>query len=57
MTYRTGTYECAVCHETFDYDQSVSEEELAAETLEVFGVAHSPDDAVVCDDCYERIRP
>ncbi len=47
------TYTCAVCKGTFVSDWS--DEEAHQEQLEAFGRPYEPDDAVVCDDCYQKM--
>lgn len=45
------TFTCVGCRQTFERG---NDEAAAAECLEVFEVAHRPDDAVVCTTCYEE---
>jgi len=48
-------YTCAICKGIFE--KSTPEDEALAELKEFFGDV-SPDDCdIVCDDCWEKIRP
>lgn len=47
------TYVCANCGGTFE--STWTEEEARAEEMAAFGVAPSPNDAIVCDDCYWKL--
>ena len=56
MANETATsFECDLCHETFD--KALPDEVADAEYVEVFGTERQPDDAIVCDDCWQRIDP
>ncbi len=48
-------YTCAGCGGTFTDPRPDGKAEAAAETLAVFGVAHQPDDIVLCDDCFDEL--
>lgn len=51
-------FTCAICGETFAkaWTKAWTDEEAAAERLEVWGSPHEPDDRVVCEDCWQRMR-
>jgi hypothetical protein len=48
-----NTFTCAACGGTFE--KGWSDEEAAAEALEVWGPLDPDDEATVCDDCYKAI--
>ena len=50
---KDNEYRCAVCGGGFE--KGWTEEEARAEEAEVFG-GNDPDSAVVCDDCYKKIK-
>lgn len=47
------TYECEYCHGVFEFEWT--EEEALAEMQETFGELPEEDQAIVCDDCYNKI--
>ena len=58
MEGQTGsTYQCAMCEGVFE--TGWTDAEAMAEATEVFPVEAEAHEAfaVVCDDCYQRIRP
>lgn len=50
-----GTYQCAMCERTFESERS--EEEALAEKQELWGDVPIEDCDVVCDDCWQEVRP
>ena len=50
----TDKYQCAECDGVFD--KGWSDEEAAAERDEVFPDLEPEDSAVVCEDCYRKMR-
>lgn len=48
------TYECVVCHTTQAKGQS--DEDAKAEMVEWLGDVPEEDQALICDECYHRIR-
>lgn len=48
-------YTCAMCQGIFG--KTASEEEAKAELKEFFGDVPVEDCDIVCDDCWEKIRP
>ena len=50
-------YKCAMCEGVFT--KGWTDEEAEKEAVENFGtmMAHDDDQAIVCDDCYQKIRP
>lgn len=48
------TFTCHGCGGVFEADEE-DNERAAAECLEVFGMPHQPDDAVLCTECYEQL--
>jgi len=48
-------YECARCGGTFE--KALSEEEARAELKEFFGDVSVGECVLVCDDCWQKIRP
>jgi hypothetical protein len=50
-----NTYTCAICHQNFTKGQD--DETAIAETKEYFTSVNLDDCAIVCEDCFERIRP
>jgi rubredoxin len=51
----TETYTCALCGGVFEKGQS--DEEALAESRAYFGDVPPEELAVVCDDCWEEVRP
>ena len=49
------TFTCALCERV--YENTRSEEEARAELKREFGDIEPEDCAVVCDDCWEKVRP
>lgn len=53
-TTQQGTFECALCHRTFETEWS--DADAQAEYERAFGrTPTDEDDAVVCDDCYRGV--
>lgn len=55
----TKTFVCDHCGGTFPFDDE-DDKEAEAEALEIWGVAGAatdPDMAIVCDDCWELMKP
>lgn len=48
-------YQCAMCRGVFEY--AWTEEEAVAEKERDFRAVPLEDCAVICDDCYQRVRP
>jgi hypothetical protein len=48
-----GTYECAMCHNT--YESGWSDQEALAEKEQLWGDVPIEDCAVICNDCFQII--
>ena len=50
-------YQCTMCENI--YESEWTNEEAEKECVKNFGqeMAHGKDRAVICDDCYQKIRP
>lgn len=48
-------YKCAMCRGVFEKEWT--DEEAVAELQEDFGAVPIEDCAVICDDCYQKVRP
>ena len=57
MKMKENEFQCALCKNF--YEKGRTDQEAEKECVENFGeqLAHSDDQAVVCDDCYQKIRP
>lgn len=56
MTKNKETYVCAMCGGIFE--RTTPEEKTIAELHEMFGGDVSPEECdIVCDDCWQKIRP
>lgn len=55
----TGFYKCSICGGTFDLvrNETWSEEKAIAEYKKLFPNSKWEDRRVVCDDCWEQIKP
>ena len=51
----TNEYICAICKGVFE--KTTPEDEALAELKEYFGDVSVEDCDIVCDDCWEKIRP
>jgi hypothetical protein len=50
------SYTCAMCEQTFE--KSWSDEEARQERDLIFGIGYEDKDcALVCDDCFQKIKP
>lgn len=53
---KPNEYQCAMCGGIFE--KAISDEQAAKEYIEAFGPVLAMDNYdVVCDDCYQNIRP
>jgi len=50
-----NSYTCAMCHQT--YDKAWSDDEAMQETTSYWPNIAAEDCAVVCDDCFKKIKP
>lgn len=50
-----GHYQCSLCNEVFQFGWS--DEESEAEMKKHFGDVPMEERTIVCDDCYQKIRP
>lgn len=59
MTIRDDEYECAMCHEIFGKIRNETwNDELAKQELkEMFDEDLTEDCDLVCDDCWQIVRP
>lgn len=48
-------YTCAICKKT--YGKCVSEDEAKTELKKFFGDISVEDCVIICDDCWQKIRP
>lgn len=52
---KANEYECSICHGIFK--KATPESEALAEMLRDFGPVPVEERRLVCDECYQRIKP